>query len=257
MKIRLSSDLHLEQYHSNDFAKTLLPFHEDDKDSMLVLAGDICSKQDRLVDFLNEMSIRFKNVLFVPGNHEYYGSNYQIWNTTFGEKLLTSDIYFTTGTMECSIIDGVRFIYGTMWADGGKPIDHYNIQFGLNDFRHIRYNDSRFTVLDMVNIFKQSKSQIEYYLQQPFDGKTVIVTHHLPSRRLVSARFWSTDGSDGINGGFVGDCTDLINEYKIDHWLFGHTHCEIDSQINDTHVITNPCGYVREMQNLKIKFIEL
>jgi Icc-related predicted phosphoesterase len=74
-------------------------------------------------------------------------------------------------------------------------------------------------------------------------GKTVVITHHLPSRRLVSARFWPKDGSDGANGGFVGDCDNIIALHEPNLWIHGHTHDTIDTELWKTRIICNPAGY--------------
>jgi hypothetical protein len=96
----------------------------------------------------------------------------------------------------------------------------------------------------MMRIHLGQKSKIDAYLREPFNGKTVVITHHLPSRRLVSARFWPGDGSDGANGGFVGQCDDLLaGDDAPDLWVFGHTHDSMDTTLWKTRVMCNPAGY--------------
>jgi hypothetical protein len=97
----------------------------------------------------------------------------------------------------------------------------------------------------MVEEFKKNKAALRAELEKPFDGKTVVVTHHLPSRRLVSARFWPRDGSDGANGGFVGDCENILayEELAPDLWIHGHTHDSIDTMLWETRIVCGPAGY--------------
>lgn len=263
MLIRLASDLHLEAFSGQDgdaLRASFVPEDAGDDLATLVLAGDISSQPDQLVSFIAACLGRFSSVVFVPGNHEYYRHNYDAWNKTMNDRLgelrtaflpKGSHLYFSTDKVETVDIGGVRFIFGSMWADGGPTLaDAATTGRYLNDFRLIKRDDPlgsyprNFTVSDMVAIYRKQKADIEAALRQPFVGKTVVVTHHLPSRHLVSERFWPGDGSDGANGGFVGYCDDLL---AADHapalWMHGHTHDSIDTRLWNTRIACNPAGY--------------
>jgi len=278
MLLRIASDLHLEGFAGRDpttLAIDFLPPDPRDTEAMLVLAGDISSSPDQLVGFIRAVMPRLKRTIFVPGNHEYYRHNYVAWNATMTDRFLehTPGLIFALGGVDCSVIDRVRFIYGTLWGDGGPMLaDQAQVGFYLNDFRLItmpghgdasyRQVPRRFTVQDMMHVHKKQKAQIDGLLKEPFDGKTVVITHHLPSRRLVSARFWPKDGSDGANGGFVGDCDDILAYDHAPHlWIFGHTHDRISSTLWKTRVECNPTGYRgewnTEFSGGKLLFIEL
>lgn len=251
--IRVASDLHLEGFYGRN-PETLvidfIPSDPRDVESVLVLAGDISSIPDQLVSFLQVCLQKFPQVLFVPGNHEYYRHDYLAWNAEMTDRFLKycPGLHFANGEVGYTEILNVRYIYGTMWGDGGPTLaDQAQVGFYLNDFRLISNGDKfkRFTVQDMVEVHKKQKSSINEYLKMPFEGRTVVVTHHLPSRRLVSKRFWPSNGSDGANGGFVGECDSPILAY--DHapelWIHGHTHDTIDTKLWDTRIVCNPAGY--------------
>lgn len=264
--LRIASDLHLEGFQGRNpdtLALDFLPKDERDASSILILAGDISSAPTQLAFFLRACIERFPHVIFVPGNHEYYRHNFDAWNRKMNDDLPQLNqhggghLHFSTQGMKITDIWGVRFIFGTMWADGG-PTLHDQAVTGhyLNDFRVIQCDSSssihprRFTVQDMQAQFKSSKAELEKYLSAPYDGKTVVVTHHLPSRRLVSARFWPGDGSDGANGGFVGNCDDLLAKTESAPWLWvhGHTHDTLDTELWQTRIVCNPAGYRGEWQ---------
>ena len=274
MLLRIASDLHLEGFAGRN-AETLvcdfLPHDPRDADSMLVLAGDISSIPSQLIEFLSACLKRFSKVLFVSGNHEYYRHHFSQWNIDM-EKRLTElhqsvladgrSLYFATWGIETVTISDVRFIFGTMWADGGPTLqDRGQVGFYLNDFRLIRAGDgfTLFTVQDMITQYKISKRRIRELLCEPCGlKKTVVVTHHLPSRRLVSARFWPGDGSDGANGGFVGDCDDLLaaEETAPALWIHGHTHDTIDTTLWKTRIVCNPLGYRGEWSSPYNRYME-
>jgi hypothetical protein len=261
--IRIASDLHLEAFYGRDY-ETLgidfLPKDERDAESILVLAGDISSHPEQLLGFLNVCCKRFARVYFVPGNHELYKHDIvsypkEILDAIMNRRELGAFANLETAMSGVSYEElndlKIRFIFGTLWADGG-PNDWARAEVSryLNDFRLITkgmtpLSTARipFKLADMVKIHKEHKAKIEKYLKQPFDGRTVVITHHLPSRRLVSARFWPGGGSDGANGGFASDCDNLIALHEPWLWIHGHTHDRISTKLWNTQIECNPAGY--------------
>jgi len=244
--IRVASDLHLEGFVGRtpeQLAQWFLTPDDRDAESVLVLAGDISSQPDQLVEFIAHVRPRFQEVLYVPGNHEYYRQHYQDLNAALNVAL-KDHAYVAAGTVDAVTIDGVRFVLGTLWGDGGPTLaDQAQVGFYLNDFRLIKFEDRRFTTGDMIEIAKEQRAKIRTILEQKFDGPTVVVTHHMPSRRLVSGRFWPKDGSDGANGGFVNDCENIIATLEPNLWIHGHTHDQIDTELWNTKIVCHPCGY--------------
>lgn len=250
--LRVVSDLHLEGFSNFPvdmlFQKFISSANADDV-SALVLAGDISSKPAQLIEFVSYCATKFAKVIFVPGNHEYYKSDFDERNIEIDKGLSTiKNVLFATDDVRCSLItDDVRVIYGTLWGDGGfSTKDRFTISSYLNDFKLITRTSqgSKFTVDHMIQLYKAQKKQIKEFLNTPFNGNTIVVTHHLPSRSLVSARYLERDGSDGANGGFVGACDDLLEgDVAPKLWIHGHTHDTIYTKIHRTTVVCNPAGY--------------
>jgi len=257
--LRIASDLHLEGFNGRDpeiLALDFLPKDYRDAESILILAGDISSAPDQLVGFIRACQVRFPKVLFIPGNHEFYKHDYIAWNAEMTERfeMYCPGLVFALGTVGTLHIEelNLRFAFGTLWGDGGPTFaDQGQVGFYLNDFRlisngfHPEHGTRlKFAVTDMMSIHKAQKEQVREFLNEPFDGKTVVVTHHLPSRRLVSTRFWPKDGSDGANGGFVGYCDDLLAADSAPNlWIHGHTHDTIDTTLWKCRIVCNPAGY--------------
>ena len=243
--LRLASDLHLEGFYGRPIdalAVDLLPADPRDIESILILAGDISSYMDQLLSFIDAVSPRFAHVIYVQGNHEYYRHDYDVWNTKFRDLAakLTIPISSCPGAVGMLIIEKNRFIFATLWADGGKsPLEQMMVDRGLNDFRLIEKNNYRFTVHDMMALHQEQKAEISRLLQEPFDGKTVVITHHMPTYRLCHPRF----GSE-INGGFAANCDDILaSDSAPSIWIFGHTHDTHDDVMWNTRLIGNPAGY--------------
>ncbi len=245
--LRIASDLHLEFFKGNkvgDLARHFLPAHIRDSAAVLVLAGDISSDVPQLSSFLRLIAPRFKAVIYVPGNHEYYGSDYDEWNMLAHEEL--SDIptlHAAVGSLCSTEIDGQHFHMGTLWGDGGDTEDEeVAIASYLNDFKVIRRNGHPFTVTKMQDIHDAQRTLLA--LRLPTAPDAIVVTHHMPSYALSHPRFGNV-----ATGGFAGKCDDMMtgpNAPKL--WIHGHTHYTIDRVIGKTRIVCNPAGYMPEWQ---------
>lgn len=71
MKILVMPDLHLEFLgdHGKSFLSRKWPEHD-----VCVIAGDLSSAK-HLAASVHRVSDTFSEVVYVPGNHEYYGSS--------------------------------------------------------------------------------------------------------------------------------------------------------------------------------------
>jgi predicted phosphodiesterase len=145
----------------------------------------------------------------------------------------------------------IRIAFGTLWADGGHSLEEQaKVGQGLADFYLIQKDGRRFTVQDMMVWHKKQKAALVSFLRQEYDGKTIVITHHMPSYRLCHPRF-----GNEINGGFAADCDDILaSDYAPDIWVHGHTHDQINRQLDRTRVVCNPRGYTREWETEFNKF---
>lgn len=246
MELRIHSDTHLEAFIGKPaelLVEKFFPTAEGEFEQTLVLAGDICSVPEKTNEVLQILSRRFANILYVPGNHEYYRSDLDTVNGKLKRiQQNIPNLYISCANkIETVVIDNVRFIFGTLWTDPfaeGFKIE--NVKYYLNDFRVIR----DFTVEVMAEIHFSQKNELQHILSVPFSGETVVVTHHMPSFSLCHPRF-----GNECNHGFASNCEELLNSGKINTWIFGHTHDRISQQIGSTKLECNPTGYRGEWGN--------
>ena len=76
-------------------------------------------------------------------------------------------------------------------------------------------------------------------LRVPFDGKTAVVTHHLPHPRSVYQRF----ADDPVTPAFCSDLSNLVKDSGAALWVHGPTHTSCDYMTGHTRVVCNPKGY--------------
>ena len=144
---------------------------------------------------------------------------------------------------EAVVIRGVRFLGATLWTDFKLfgPIDApYCMKDAMDymsDFRLVREGDRGFTPVDSVRLHERSVGWLEASLAQPFDGETVVVTHHLPSSSSVAHR-WK---DKPLSAAFASNLDHLMGVPAC--WIHGHTHDSFDYKLNGTRVVCNPLGY--------------
>jgi len=235
MKIHVLSDLHLE--HSKRHPPLELQATPAD---VVVLAGDI-DNGTRAIEWA-EHTFPGSTVLYVPGNHEFYESELCETTAALQERARRSRNVRVLDNEEL-VVDGVRFLGTTLWTDFAllgaelkEGIFHEARKYVL-DFQRIRMGDNFLTPQQTVGLHQHALRFLQGRLQQPFPGKTVVITHHAPHPGSVHPR-WA---GNLCNPAFVSDLTRLMGKSAL--WIHGHTHDSFDYRVNGTRVLANPMGY--------------
>ncbi|WP_426192986.1 metallophosphoesterase [Massilia sp. DWR3-1-1] len=261
MRIQLFSDLHLERYP--DFQPKLAA----DAD-VIVLAGDIGSYQpgSRLPG--DDFGLaRFSplrpgagkaTVLFVPGNHEYDGLDFD--DARVRLRATCERLGITWLDREVVTIGQVRFIGTTLWSDfealARRESDGARQLAALaKACRAANYYLSKNTTLRqgapvLAEGLRAMALDCQAWLRQalalPFEGATVVVTHFAPSLQSADPRY-------GLTAGTAGFCNALDELFPlVDVWMHGHLHCMNDYRVTGTdgqgpwqcRVVANPLGYL-------------
>jgi hypothetical protein len=236
LKLHLLSDLHLSQ------AGFTAPATDAD---MIVLAGDI-ARPPEAIAWARALG---KPVLYVPGNHEFYGGS--LPGTLAQLRMLCEGTQVRLLHDTEVVLDGVRFLGTPLWTDfllfgSGAGRDAAVEAAGrfMRDFQRIRLAEDEpalFTPADCAAQFQRHAAWLQQRLAQPFAGATVVITHHSPSPRSIHPRF---EGSP-INACFVSRAEHLLGGDKVALWLHGHTHDSFDYVEAGTRVVCNPRGYRR------------
>ena len=70
----------------------------------------------------------------------------------------------------------------------------------------------------------------------PFDGRTVVVTHHGVAPLSIHPRY----GDERVNAAFASDLRHMLD--LADLWIHGHVHDSFDYRVGDARIIANPRG---------------
>jgi len=253
MKIQYCSDLHLEFTRNREWLqKHPLKVVGD----ALVIAGDfyyLGLPQKPIDDFLDWASANYRQVLIIPGNHEFYHGEDIAERGDSWQWMLRDNVgYYYNKVVRLGDVD---FILSTMWSHIHSAAAS-NVRRGMNDFYQIGYNGHLFTTDDFNAEHDKCLKFIEKAVEES-DAKTkIVVTHHLPSMKVVAPQYYDSL----LNWAFTAHLDNLIDGSGINYWIFGHSHANIDGQIGDTKIICNQLGYVdmdEERDFSQEKFIEV
>lgn len=266
MKIQLASDLHLEFYNDNDlfdlYNNDCLALVEDTGADVLLLAGDVTTPGSFKyhTKFFDTMCNRFKTVVYITGNHEYY--NGDIINMDADLKNFskaTSNLFVLTHENSFKV-SGTLFVGGTLWTDFMNE-DQFVMQQAysqMNDYRLITMGGTYFSPMDSVNLFHKFLSNIEATIEDEKGNydKLVVMTHHAPHPQSISAKYVGNE----LNGAYFTDLRFIMNKHKPDLWVHGHVHSSFDYAHGSTRIVCNPFGYLGYETNMEYssrKVIEL
>src|SRR5512138_56811 len=238
MKLQIVSDLHL------GVAPFDLPATDAD---WIVLAGDIARPEPACA-----WAARLgKPVLYVAGNHEFYGGSLAATMAALRQHSAGTPIHVVE--REALVVDGVRFLGTTLWSDFSivpaserEQAVRQSVTL-VRDFSRIRVQggadalERLFAPADSIALFDEAVEWLEHQLAAPFDGPTIVVTHHAPSPRSVHPRF----AGSPLNGCFVSDVERLMGGARARLWIHGHTHDGFDYTVAGTRVLCNPRGYAK------------
>lgn len=278
--IRLVSDLHLD-FDIRAFQQTRVadpvfdeivkregemaflwfpPAMEGDDNTTLVIAGDLWDDRKFLrrkfsdgESWLKKLSKQFKHVVFVLGNHDYWGTNLTLEQASINKELAIQEIE-NVHLLEQSviIIDNVKFVGGTLWTDyaGRNVREMMAAPFVMsNDHNRIKVGTSyqKLRVDHLLKVFDTTKDLIfNNSTRDNPEQKIVAVTHMAPSHKSIHP-MWENAGTNAYYYSDL-DAELCYLDHNIDFWFHGHTHAPMDYQMEgarttETRVVCNPRGY--------------
>lgn len=235
MKVQIASDLHLEFYKEATLEAARLP--PAPNANVLVIAGDI-ARGTTAIEAFRDWPVP---VIYVYGNHEHYGLDMSKNSKAIRAAAEGTAIHFLERGE--AVIDGVRFLGTCLWTDYllfGREKQAAAMQYAednLRDHGVIKNSGKWFKAKDALHRHVLSKNWLRERLDTPFEGPTVVVTHHAPHTGSIHEKY----ASDLLCAAFVSDLTPLMGNASL--WIHGHVHDSFDYHVAGTRIIANPRGY--------------
>ncbi len=145
---------------------------------MLILAGDIVPLHDEQFNnsFFSFIATNYKQVFWIPGNHEFYHKDLSEFNTSFNIEL-RSNINIVNNVE--LLYENVRFVFSSLWTEIHAE-NEKTVEQGVSDFECITNNNRKLKAKDVNKLHYDCRQFIGQALEKNHP-KTIVVTHHLPS----------------------------------------------------------------------------
>ncbi len=234
------SDIHLEYLNK-------LPVIQK-TGSNLALCGDIGNPHQRIYkDFLEKQAGQYEHVFLVAGNHEFW--DFDKKKTMADIKCQINDVvsglpnvhYLDDSVFQLS--DSWTIIGSTLWSNVKVPLANNYSRIGDDLF--IRSGKGHlFDPIISNQLHEKSVDFLTKELERNRDKKVVVLTHHLPSPKLIVDRY-RTEKYNWCHDRFATDLEHLI-QLPVRYWICGHSHCVTEIKINGVTCAINAYGYQKE-----------
>ncbi len=238
MDIHLLSDLHLE------FAPFVPPPTPAD---VVVLCGDIGVGTQGIT--WAQTTFPHVPVIYVPGNHEFYGTSVERGLDLLRRAALGSNVVVLDE--DTITLGGVRFVGATLWTDFGALGDDARAPLMLaagrllNDYEHIQHVDGSPLLPQHTHaLHLRARSFLQRTLARRHPGPTVVVSHHAPVRAAFPK--W-LDRHPAVVAGSVNRLETMLDASAVTAWFHGHTHWCHWTNVRKTAVVSNQRGYPRRL----------
>ena len=239
MKLWILSDLHIDVNRRFPFE---LPQPRPAHD-IVVVAGDICQGLAEGVRFIASQGLNAKPVIYVGGNHEFYGHDRHL-ELADGRAEAARHRNIHVLERDRVLIDGFEFIGCTLWTDykyAGVREQARAMHWAarrISDHRLISTGKGAWSPEQALAEHEASRTWLSEQLAQSTQHPRVVVTHHAPSRQSVQPRY----RDDLLTAAFASDMDTLVAKASL--WVHGHLHASADYRLGDCRVVANPRGYV-------------
>lgn len=256
---RIYSDIHLDhefgihglKHTTDDFLNNWElfwqpPKSEYDIQDILILAGDLAHSQMPFIcmpdgspnPWLANLSQRFKYVVIVFGNHDYYGCDIETaipYAKAMIEEL--KNVFILDN--EVLLIDNLKILGTTLWTNlkHNGIVDQSPARI-MNDYGYISHDASPNLRLRPEYIQSLHEEAIQFLKDNAYkdheNQKVIVITHHSPTN---ASRFHTT-----YRNLYVTPIEDILSD--VDIVVFGHTHESCNTVIDGVRYLSNARGYV-------------
>jgi hypothetical protein len=232
---------------------------------LVVLAGDVghgiaalCADRSEPGDSASTIGYaddlaRFLGVpvAVVPGNHEFWrGGSIERVRETMAEAAARTQgrVHLLDRSVATPDVAGrpLRLVGAVLWTDfelfgpERRQMEMATAFSAMNDYKKITRRAGRWRPEDARREHLLDREFLSRALAEPFEGDTVVVTHHVPSRRLLPETLdqYSASYGSAIDG--------LVGASGAALWVAGHSHVDAQARLGGTLLVNRPVGYPRE-----------
>lgn len=226
----------------------------------ILLPGDLATR-GRHVDLLLRIWDAWRlPVLAVGGNHEPWGAeSYQDFiaqEQARIEELRNLGADIDVLRRKERRFEDFRVLGATLWTDfdlypGRAAAARILAGERKADYEEIRWRDASggptrgLRVEDVVNEHRQDLGFLLRRLAQPFDSRTIVMTHHLPIEQALSPARRAQ--GDVTTAAYASNLWPVVGNFSFDFWASGHNHemndVELEGRFGVLKFLSNQRGY--------------
>ena len=239
MPIYAISDLHTDNRENRELVERISTI--DYLNDTLIVAGDISNSLKIMETTFSTLSARFKQVFFVPGNHEFWVAKEAENSLIKFEQILSlcTDLGIQT---KPKLVEGAWVVPLLSWyepdfyPDGNRNAKELE---GWGDYHLCKWPEtadfdpcSHFIALNRANI-------------RPYDRPVISFSHFVPRLELIPPPNRLFFKSLPLVSGSV-KIEEMVREIGSAVHVFGHTHINVDRTIDGVRYLQNALRYPRE-----------
>ncbi len=242
MRIFAISDLHIDYEENRLWLKNLSKY--DYKKDILILAGDISDRMHLIRYAFETLKSCFKEVLFVPGNHDLWVVREDYHKDSFEKFHAVQHLAKQTGIVTKTFtIASTAIVPLTAWYDYSFANITEHLKEIWSDFSACIWKDN-FHESDITKYFLDMNE-----IQSIANKYTQIISYsHFLPRIDIMPEFIPYSKRDIY--GLLG-CNDLgkqVKELGSSIHIYGHSHVNNQVKKDGTLYINNAYGYPREVR---------
>lgn len=241
-QFQVISDVHLERIHRG------MP-DVDISSPYLIIAGDLGFPNHKIYwDFLRDVSSKARLVFLVLGSKEYCSAEFtfvpRFVRTQIARMRLTNVIFLDNSTFDFSVeVPGgevpLRILGSTLWSFIPTPSTRYKKIQVKHDSGYVPFD----TICNLMHLGSVDWLNAEITRCAEDGRHAVVVTHYLPSNRLIHTDYAMLGQS--INAYYAAELDFLIRPPVL-AWFFGRTHARGLLNVYGVPCLVGAVGYVGE-----------
>lgn len=246
MKIGTLSDLHIDRNEIvfNDAVNIVWDTVKESGIDKLFIAGDTSKNYKESIAFADKLTALGVDTYTLFGNHEFESISYK------DRRNLANECYISNKAIPLNEDTVVLAIDG--FADHSFVLENDN-EIAKRMPRDKKYTTRIYYKDNIVNnefikeleeIFNSTLNSLTRMLEDNKDKNIIIMTHYIPSEHFLLFKedddFWNAQNA------FMGSKRfgELAEKYKVNKFIFGHTHYAINERVNGVSYHCNPVGYI-------------
>ena len=237
MRVFAVSDLHVDYQQNRRWVSQISQW--DYRNDILLCAGDISQNMTYLGQVLESLRARFREVFYVPGNHELWVTDRYHENSLerFHRVL---DMAIGCGVrVEPRSVEGISVVPLFAWYDFsfGEPSDH--LRQAWVDFRACQWPEN----FDAPSIARYFLALNQTHLRA-YPQPVISLSHFVPRRDLLPGSEWGCSFLRPVLG--TEEIEKQIRQIGSTMHVYGHYHVNGRYQRDQVTYINNAFGYPQE-----------